>query len=103
MRAALIRTYQVLAVIEAFTWAGLLISMLFKYVINGDTTGTRLFGGIHGFAMIGYVMAVFLVRPEVGWSNRETFWALVAAVPPLMTLFFVRRAVARAETVPQGS
>jgi hypothetical protein len=45
-------------------------------------------------------MAVFLVRPEVRWSNRTTFWALFAAVPPLATLFFVRRAVPRALAEP---
>ena len=65
MRNALIRVFQVMAIIEAVTWTGLLISMLFKYVLTGDQLGVRLFGGLHGFAMIGYVMAVFLVRPEV--------------------------------------
>jgi integral membrane protein len=100
MRNALIRVFQVMAIIEAVTWLGLLISMVFKYFITGDQLGVRLFGGFHGFAAIGYVMAVFLVRPEVGWSNRTTFWALFAAVPPLATLWFVRRAVPRALAEP---
>ena len=103
MRNALIRVFQVMAIIEAVTWTGLLVSMLFKYEITGDQLGVRLFGGLHGFAAIGYVMSVFLVRPEVGWSNRTTFWALFAAVPPLATLWFVRRAVARAHAEPVSS
>jgi integral membrane protein len=100
VRNALIKVYQVMAIIEAITWTGLVISMVFKYLINGDQLGVRLFGGFHGFAAIGYVMAVFLVRPEVDWDNRTTFWALAAAVPPLATLWFVRRAVPRALALP---
>ena len=103
MRHALIRVYQVLAIIEAITWTGLLVSMVFKYWLTGDQLGVRLFGGLHGFAAIGYVMAVFLVRPEVEWDNRTTFLALAAAVPPLATLWFVRRAVPRALALPQSS
>ena len=104
MRNALIRVFQVMAIIEAVTWTGLLISMLFKYVLTGDQLGVRLFGGLHGFAAIGYVMAVFLVRPEVSWSNRTTFWVpLLAAVPPLATLWFVRRAVPRALALPTNT
>jgi integral membrane protein len=100
---ALIRTFQVLAIIEAVTWTGLLISMVFKYFITGDQLGVRLFGGLHGFAAIGYVMAVFLVRPEVGWSNRTTALALAASVPPLATLWFVRRAVPQALALPPNA
>ena len=100
MRLALIRVFQVMAIIEAVTWTGLLISMAFKYFINGDQTGVRLFGGLHGFAAIGYVMAVFLVRPEVNWSNRTTALALAAAVPPLASLWFVKKAVPRALALP---
>jgi integral membrane protein len=100
VRNALIRVFQTMAIIEAVTWTGLLISMLFKYELTGDQLGVRLFGGLHGFAAIGYVMAVFLVRPEVQWSNRTTAYALLAAVPPLATLWFVRRAVADAHTLP---
>ena len=103
VRNALIRVFQVMAIIEAVTWTGLLVSMLFKYVLTGDQLGARLFGGLHGFAMIGYVMAVFLVRPEVGWSNRTTVYALLASVPPLATLWFVRRAVPRALALPTNS
>jgi hypothetical protein len=48
-------------------------------------------------------MAVFLVRPEVSWSNRTTAYALLASVPPLATLWFVRRAVPRALALPTNS
>jgi integral membrane protein len=103
VRNALIRVFQVMAIIEAITWTGLLISMVFKYWLTGDQLGVRLFGGLHGFAAIGYVMAVFLVRPEAKWDNRTTFYALIAAVPPLATLWFVRRAVPRALALPANS
>jgi integral membrane protein len=103
VRNALIRVFQVMAIIEAITWTGLLISMVFKYWLTGDQLGVRLFGGLHGFAAIGYVMAVFLVRPEAKWDNRTTCYALIAAVPPLATLWFVRRAVPRALALPANS
>ena len=33
--------FRAIAVFEAFTWVGLLIGMLFKYVISGDPLGVR--------------------------------------------------------------
>lgn len=40
-----IRTlYRIIAIIEALTWAGLLVGMAFKYLINGNQLGARTVG-----------------------------------------------------------
>ena len=90
-----IRMFQVMAVVEAITWVGLLISMLFKYVIAHNQVGVPILGMVHGMACVFYVMAVGIIRTDMGWTSRETLIALGSSVPPLMTLPFERWAVKR--------
>ena len=45
---------------------------------------------MHGYAFLAYVLVVFLVRAEYGWSNRMTLLALASSVPPLATVPFER-------------
>ena len=42
--------FRVVAVFEAFTWAGLLVGMYFKYLGNGSELGVQIFGPLHGGA-----------------------------------------------------
>ncbi|MDQ1620237.1 MAG: hypothetical protein QOE19_2806, partial [Actinomycetota bacterium] len=42
------RAVQVVALTEALSWAGLLIGMLFKYVLADDERGVQFFGPVHG-------------------------------------------------------
>src|SRR5947207_219309 len=49
-----IRMFQIMAISEAITWAGLLIGMLFKYVVASDAVGVKIFGPLHGMVMIFY-------------------------------------------------
>ena len=52
-------------------------------------------GSLHGYACLAYVLVVFLVRAEYGWSNRMTLLALASSVPPLATVPFERWAYRR--------
>ena len=64
--------YRVVAIIEAITWAGLLVGMLFKYVIDGSELGVR----ISDFAGELLGPRVLLNQPTEGapdnarWYNR---------------------------------
>ena len=50
----------------------------------------QIFGTLHGYAFLAYVLVVFLVRAEYKWTHRMTVLALVASVPPLATVPFER-------------
>jgi integral membrane protein len=91
----LIRILRIAAITEAFTWIGLLASMYEKYIAHQHSQGLQIFGTVHGYAFLAYVLVVFLVRAEYGWSHRMTALALFASVPPLATVPFERWAYHR--------
>ncbi|MFI5730052.1 DUF3817 domain-containing protein [Kribbella sp. NPDC051587] len=82
------RWFRTVAIAEAISWTGLLIGMLFKYVLSDNEAGVKLFGPIHGGIFVVYVVTVLVVRKPLRWSWPVTLAALAASVPPLFTWFF---------------
>jgi integral membrane protein len=86
------RVFRAVAIAEACSWAGLLIGMLFKYVVVLDDIGVNVFGPIHGALFVAYVVITLVVARTFRWSLPTTLVALVASIPPIATLWFERRA-----------
>ncbi len=82
------RVFTWIAVVEAFTWAGLLTGMYFKYVPETTDLGVRIFGTLHGAAFITYVLVTISMAVRLKWRLGRTLLALLAAVPPFMTVVF---------------
>lgn len=82
--------FRVAAIAEALSWTGLLVGMLFKYVVVGDDIGVTIFGPIHGGLFLLYLAVTVLVRRPLDWNAATTVLALIASVPPLGTLVFER-------------
>ncbi|TCC21036.1 DUF3817 domain-containing protein [Kribbella speibonae] len=80
--------FRAVAIAEAVSWTGLLIGMLFKYVLSDNEIGVKIFGPIHGGIFIAYVVTVLAVRGPLRWSWPVTLAALAASIPPLFTWFF---------------
>ena len=80
------RLFAVAAFIEGFTWAGLLIGMLLKYGTQTTELGVWLFGRLHGLAFLFYVVASVYVGVRQRWPSWALLLALLAAVPPLVTV-----------------
>lgn len=80
--------FRVIAVSEAITWMGLLVGMLFKYVLADDERGVQVFGPLHGLMFMAYLVAVLAVRRIFSWSPAVTLVALVCSVPPFASLLF---------------
>ena len=80
--------FRVVAIAEAISWTGLLIGMLFKYVLSDNEIGVQIFGPIHGGIFILYVLTVAVVRKPLNWTWPTTLIALAASIPPLFTWFF---------------
>ena len=91
----LIRIFRICAIVEAITWIGLLGSMYQKYIQDEQGPALHVFGSLHGYACLAYVLVVFLVRAEYGWTNRVTLLALASSVPPFATVPFERWAYRR--------
>ncbi len=91
----LIRIFRICAITEAITWVGLLYSMYEKYIADTHSELMHTMGSLHGYAFLAYVLVVFLVRAEYGWTNKITLLALASSVPPLATVPFERWAYKR--------
>jgi integral membrane protein len=94
------RLFRAVAVAEACSWAGLLIGMLFKYVVVGNEIGVQVFGPIHGALFVAYVVVTIWAARTLRWPVPTLVLALVCSIPPLATLWFERRARRSGRLVP---
>ncbi|MCC5575795.1 DUF3817 domain-containing protein [Microtetraspora sp. AC03309] len=95
------RLFRAVAIAEAYSWAGLLIGMFFKYVVVGDEIGVRIFGPIHGAIFVLYGLAVLAAARAGRWSFGTVVLGLACAVPPFTTVWFERRMTRRLEPAVQ--
>jgi integral membrane protein len=70
---------------EAFTWAGLLIGMFFKYGLDSSEAGVWLFGRLHGAAFLIYFFVAIFAALRLRWPWWCGVLAVLAAIPPLVT------------------
>ena len=63
MRTSPTQLFRIAAVAEAVSWTGLLIGMVFKYLVVFNEIGVTVFGPIHGALFLVYLtLAVLLWR-----------------------------------------
>ena len=84
----LVTVFRVVAIAEAASWAGLLVGMFFKYVVDAGEQGVHVFGPIHGTVFTTYVVVAVLTWRRQRWSFLVGIVALAASVPPFCTVFF---------------
>lgn len=89
--SAVAAAFRVVAVAEACSWAGLLVGMVFKYLVLGNDIGVRVFGPIHGGLFLAYVVVALVAARTLGWRVTTTALALACSIPPFATLWFERR------------
>lgn len=76
------------AIAEAITWTLLLVGMFLKYVTETTELGVRVFGMLHGVAFVTYCVVSVVVAVDQRWSIGRLAVALLASIPPLMTVPF---------------
>lgn len=83
------RCFRFIALLEAFTWLGLLLGMAFKYLpADGTEIGVKVFGPLHGIAFLAYLPITAWAAYKLRWGLFTTPLALLAAVPPFATAAF---------------
>lgn len=83
-----VTAFRVTAILEAISWAGLLIAMLFKYVVVKTPTGVEIMGPIHGVIFLAYLVSTLIVASQLKWKLKVTLLGLFAAIPPFITVVF---------------
>jgi integral membrane protein len=91
------KLFAIACLIEGLTWTGLLIGMFLKYVTETTDLGVWFFGRAHGAAFMFYVVVAVLAALRLRWPWWATLVAVLAAIPPLVTIpleiWFKRRAM----------
>ena len=85
--------FRVAAVAEAFSWAGLLIGMFFKYVVGAGQGGVPVLGMVHAVVFVVYVLVSLAVFKPLAWRPKTLVLALLASIPPLFTWLFEKWAL----------
>jgi integral membrane protein len=80
------KLFAAVAFIEAATWAGLLAGMYLKYVSGTTDAGVWWFGRLHGAAFLLYLGVAIFAGARLRWPMWALLVALLAAIPPLLTL-----------------
>ncbi len=80
------KLFSLVAMLEGMTWAGLLIGMFLKYVTKTTEMGVTIFGPLHGFVFIAYIVITVLAMVSLRWPLWAALLAMLAAVPPLVTI-----------------
>lgn len=93
--------FKIAAFAEAVSWLGLLIGMFFKWIVQSGDVGVRVFGPIHGTIFVLYVISLIAVSVTHKWTPKESLLGLFSSIPPLMTVWFERRAERRGALVRQ--
>lgn len=83
------------AIAEAITWALLLSGMVLKYGTHTTDVAVKVFGMIHGIVFISYVVTTVTVWVDQKWTVRRGIGALLASIPPFVTVVVELLAVRR--------
>jgi integral membrane protein len=100
------RLFRLAAFAEAVSWTGLLIGMVFKYLVVKNEIGVKVFGPIHGVLFLCYLAAVLALWTAIRragtprWGRGVLVLGILASIPPFGTLVFERWAVRRAPDHP---
>jgi integral membrane protein len=82
--------FRLIALLEAVTWAGLLVGMYFKYLGTPRTEiGVKVFGMAHGLVFIAFVVAGLLAGIAFKWATGTWLLALAASIVPLCSVIFL--------------
>lgn len=80
--------FTIAAFVEAATWVGLLAGMYLKHVSGTTELGVQIFGPLHGYVFLAYLVIAVLAARSLQWGGRILAVAVLAAIPPLMTIPF---------------
>ncbi len=85
--------FRTLAFAEAVSWAALLVTMFFKWIVQADPHsgiegGVPIAGPIHGTLFVAYCVATVVAWRTYGWSTRTLLLGLLASIPPFFTVLF---------------
>ncbi|MGV0646107.1 DUF3817 domain-containing protein [Mycolicibacterium sp. XJ879] len=84
------RWFRLVALLEAISWAGLLIGMYFKYLGTPRTEiGVKVFGAAHGAIFVAFVAVALLAGLVFKWAYGTWLLAALSSILPMCSVIFV--------------
>jgi integral membrane protein len=93
-----LKTFRIVALTEATSFLLLLVASVLKRTADAEI-GVTVLGPIHGALFLAYVLIALNLRPEQGWSPKQSALILLGAVLPFGG-YVVDRWLARRELSP---
>ncbi|WP_197380402.1 DUF3817 domain-containing protein [Mycolicibacterium mengxianglii] len=82
--------FRLVALLEAVSWAGLLVGMYFKYLGSPRTEiGVKVFGPVHGGVFVAFLVAALLAGIAYKWGAVTWLLALLGSIVPLGSVIFL--------------
>lgn len=82
--------FRLVALLEAVSWAGLLVGMFFKYAGSPRTEiGVKIFGPVHGGIFIAFLVAALFAGIAFKWGIGTWLLALLGSIVPLGSVIFL--------------
>jgi integral membrane protein len=82
--------FRLVALLEAVSWAGLLVGMYFKYIGSPRTEiGVKIFGMAHGLIFVAFVALGLFVGIAFKWAATTWLLAVLASIVPLCSVIFL--------------
>lgn len=79
--------FRLAAIGEACGWSLLISGLILRHFL-GNNDPVIIAGQIHGMLFLCYMVASLGLYPNLHWSRKKAFVALVASVPPYGSLLF---------------
>ncbi|BBY82630.1 membrane protein [Mycolicibacterium pulveris] len=82
--------FRFVALLEAVSWAGLLVGMYFKYLGTPRTEiGVKVFGMAHGLIFVAFVAVGLLAGLAFKWTLGTWLLGLLSSIVPLASVIFL--------------
>ncbi|MBF6215579.1 DUF3817 domain-containing protein [Nocardia puris] len=82
------KRFRFIAVLEAISWALLIVGMVFKRLPEPVLWPVKVFGMTHGIVFVLFLLVTLVTARELSWNWKVTVAALVSSIPPFATVVF---------------
>jgi len=79
--------FRLSAIGEACGWSLLISGIILQRILHNNDP-VLIAGQVHGMLFFGYALAALGLYPNLRWSRKKAFIALLASVPPYGSLLF---------------
>lgn len=87
----MIKTFRIVSLLEGLSYLLLLFGGVpYKYIWGNDML-VKALGMPHGMLFIAYIIIAILIKDDMKWDGKATFWVLFASILPFGTFYINKK------------